>query len=514
MEIEVALLLECLSPYKPISNIKTNEKICIATISFFDKKSPPLEKETLFIGYAADLPSQLLINESIYLICLANCEISALYLENPNIKLIILDSNVELIHVYNAVNSLLNDERRLRHVTAQLFQAITKDFSLQQMCDLGYELLGNPVTILDNSLKTVARTSAIEVDDAIWAEYKKTGGYISTELLPLIATQNEFKQDYNKENPFIMDKGKLKYKRMVSHIFASKKVLGTMVVVESENPFSEIDFQITKMITRALSLEMKKNSFILYSKGLAYEHFFKDLLDGMHDKNFVQEKLKTQFLLIKENLYILTIDISEFDATYKTLQYFRESLDEVIFDCKSIIYNNYIVIIIMRNNDCMLSEMELERLNAFLRKNNLYSGISKCFHDIMDIRLYFNQAIAAASLSRQIRNESRLSHYKDYIIYHLIDLASQQQFELRQLCNESLLNLVEYDGQNNTSYTQNLYQYLIHERNLAHTSLALHLHRNSLSYRIEKIQEIMKVDLDDSDIRLHLLLTYKILDLL
>ena len=513
MEIEIALLLECLSPYKPLSNIKINEKICISTISLFDKKSPPLEKEHLFIGYATDLPSQALINQCIFLICIANCEISEVYLENPHIKLIILDANAELIRVYNAVNSLLSDERRIKHVTAKLFQAITKDFSLQQMCDLGYELLGNPVTILDNSLKTVACTSDIEIDDAIWTEYKKTGGYISPELLPLFATQNEFKQDFNEVSPFIMDKGKLKYKRMISHMFAGKKVLGTMVVVESEKSFSAIDFQITKMITKTLSLEMKKNSFILYSKGLAYEHFFKDLLDGMHDKSLVQEKVKNQFLVIKENLYILTIDISEFDKTYKTLQYFRESLDEIIFDCKSIIYNDYIVIIIMRNHDSILSEMELERLNGFFKKNNLYGGISRCFHDIMDIRLYFSQAVAAASLSRQTRNESRLSNYKDFIIYHLIDLASQQ-FELKQLCNESLLKLVEYDSQNNTSYTQNLYQYLIHERNLAHTSLALHLHRNSLSYRIEKIQEIMKVDLDDSDIRLHLLLSYKIIDLL
>ena len=513
MEIEIAALLKYLSPYKPLSKIKTSEKICTSMIELFDTNTFFSEKETLFIGYAADLPSQLLISQSICLICIANCEISEVYLENPHVKLIILDADAELIHVYNAVNSLLSNERRIESATAKLFQAITKESSLQQMCDLSYELLGNPVTILDNSFKTVARTSDIEVDDTIWTEYKKTGGYISTELLSLFANQNEFKQDFNEESPFIMDKGKLKYKRMVSHIFAGKKVLGTMVIVESEKPFSTIDFQITKMITKTLSMEMKKNSFILYSKGLAYENFFKDLLDGMVDKSLVQEKVKNQFLVIKESLCILTIDISEFDKTYKTLQYFRESLDEIIFDCKSIIYNDYIVIIIMRSQDSMLSEMELERLNGFLRKNNLYGGISRCFHDIIDIKLYFNQAVAAAALSRQTKNKSRLSHYKDFIIYHLIDLASKQ-FEPKQLCNESLLNLVEYDNQNNTSYTQNLYQYLIHERNLAHTSLALHLHRNSLSYRIEKIQEIMKVDLDDCDIRLHLLLTYKILDLL
>lgn len=513
MKIKIAALLDCLEPYQPLCNIKNDQKIFISRIGLFDKNTPPVEKEVLFIGYASDLPANTSVEHGINLICIKNCTIPETYFVNPSIHLIALDSGAELIAVYNAVNLLFSDERQMEQVTYRLFQSVIKDFSLHQICDIGYELLGNPIVIVDNSLKNIAWTSNVEVDDPIWIEFNQTGGYISNESLLLLTTQSEFKQDFNQSSPFIMSKGQLKHRRMVNHIFVDQKVIGTMIVVESEKPFREIDFPIVSMIVKVLSLEMKKNSFILYSKGLAEEHFFKDLLDGMHDKDLIQEKLKTQQLVIKANLYLLTIDISEFDRTYKTLQYFREFLDKMIFDCKSILYNDYIVMIMMHDNDIALSEAELERLTAFFKENNLYGGISRCFHDILDIKVHFNQAVTAAALSRRLKNENRISFYKDVSVYHFIDLAVQK-IDPKQLCNESLLKLIDYDRQNSTSYTQNLYQYLINERNLAHTTLALHIHRNTLIYRINKIIEIIKVDLEDSDVRFQLLLTYKILDLL
>ena len=39
------------------------------------------------------------------------------------------------------------------------------------------------------------------------------------------------------------------------------------------------------------------------------------------------------------------------------------------------------------------------------------------------------------------------------------------------------------------------------------------MHRNSVIYRLNKIQEILGLDLDDPDVRLRLLISFKILEL-
>ena len=58
-----------------------------------------------------------------------------------------------------------------------------------------------------------------------------------------------------------------------------------------------------------------------------------------------------------------------------------------------------------------------------------------------------------------------------------------------------------------------LYVYLISERNIALTARRVHMHRNGVLYRIQKIQYTLGLDLDSADVRLRLLLSFKILDM-
>ncbi|WP_415536495.1 helix-turn-helix domain-containing protein [Dehalobacter sp. 4CP] len=52
--------------------------------------------------------------------------------------------------------------------------------------------------------------------------------------------------------------------------------------------------------------------------------------------------------------------------------------------------------------------------------------------------------------------------------------------------------------------------YLQCERNYVKTAEKLFIHRNYLLYRIERISELTGLDLDSPDIRLHILMSYRI----
>ena len=52
--------------------------------------------------------------------------------------------------------------------------------------------------------------------------------------------------------------------------------------------------------------------------------------------------------------------------------------------------------------------------------------------------------------------------------------------------------------------------YLANERNVSQTAKALYLHRNSVTYRIEKISSIMKTSLDNADNRLSIELSIRL----
>ena len=59
-----------------------------------------------------------------------------------------------------------------------------------------------------------------------------------------------------------------------------------------------------------------------------------------------------------------------------------------------------------------------------------------------------------------------------------------------------------------------MYVYLSVERNVAHTARLVHMHRNGVLYRIEKIKDTLGLDLESSEVRLRLMISFKIMEYL
>lgn len=75
---------------------------------------------------------------------------------------------------------------------------------------------------------------------------------------------------------------------------------------------------------------------------------------------------------------------------------------------------------------------------------------------------------------------------------------SQNQQEIMDYCNERLRRIEEYDHANGTYLEDTLLAYYMNEFNIGKTAAQLYVHRNSLQYRLRKIEEIMEMQLDDS----------------
>lgn len=72
--------------------------------------------------------------------------------------------------------------------------------------------------------------------------------------------------------------------------------------------------------------------------------------------------------------------------------------------------------------------------------------------------------------------------------------------------------LKDYDSKNNTELYKTLKIYLKLERNALQTAKALFIHRSSLFYRIERITQLTKINLDDPKERLILQLSYCLME--
>ena len=75
-----------------------------------------------------------------------------------------------------------------------------------------------------------------------------------------------------------------------------------------------------------------------------------------------------------------------------------------------------------------------------------------------------------------------------------------------------LKQLKKHDEENGTDYYNTLRVYLLCERDQTLAAKTLCIHRNSLVYRVNRLKEMLEIDLDSADIRLHILLSYFVSD--
>ena len=141
----------------------------------------------------------------------------------------------------------------------------------------------------------------------------------------------------------------------------------------------------------------------------------------------------------------------------------------------------------------------------------LYAGISSPVRGPGELYIADRQARAALDRTFQLRSEKWMLTFSDCALQYMLS-RTQTDMEPRSLAAPELLELIDYDRENDTRYFETLRTYLIEERDIPRTAQALIIHRTTLQYRLRKMQSIVSLDLEDPWKRLYLLMSLWILD--
>ncbi len=158
----------------------------------------------------------------------------------------------------------------------------------------------------------------------------------------------------------------------------------------------------------------------------------------------------------------------------------------------------------------------LERIFTRMQQNRgtaglpAYScGIGRVAKDIQGIPQSFREAQRAVEIGRRLFGEGKVYSLARLGIYRLL-FYLEGQSELTNFYQETLGPLLNYDSRHDGTYIETLECYFHYNGNLSQTARAMHFHRNSLIYRLERIEEILGRSLEDSELRLSLQMALKI----
>jgi len=143
----------------------------------------------------------------------------------------------------------------------------------------------------------------------------------------------------------------------------------------------------------------------------------------------------------------------------------------------------------------------------------LLAGVGGTGIGMEGARASYRQAQEALSLARQVPAWGPVLSFSDLGALRLL-CELRESPELAAFCQEQLGALLAYDQAHGTELLSTLRAFFAHHGNISRAAEALHLHRNSLIYRLERIAEIAGTDLEEAENRFALQLALRLLPLL
>ncbi len=139
----------------------------------------------------------------------------------------------------------------------------------------------------------------------------------------------------------------------------------------------------------------------------------------------------------------------------------------------------------------------------------LYIGVGNSTGYLEDVKLSRNEASAAIKVADITNAEESIYFYKDQGLYTLISKISDEKF-LDEFVEKNLGRLIHADELHDGRLCETLENYLNHNCSAKYTAESMYLHRNTLNYRLNKIQELLGRDLNDIESCLTLKLAFMI----
>jgi purine catabolism regulator len=136
-------------------------------------------------------------------------------------------------------------------------------------------------------------------------------------------------------------------------------------------------------------------------------------------------------------------------------------------------------------------------------------GVGRVYEGLDGLRRAFREAEQALEIGQQLFGPAGLTYFGDLGIYRLL-FPLRDTTDLTAFYTETLGPLVEYDRRTNGELLHTLEVYFACHTNLSEAARALHLHRNSLLYRLQRIEEVLGISLADADTSLSLQVALRI----
>ena len=435
-----------------------------------------------------------------------------LYIESSNVLFHDGDNAVACVHGKNilwiktpVVNVVFNkvleffEERQVWE--QKINRMITSNCLLKDILNEFRDVIPLPLMVLDNGQMLLATSEnyGIGTLDGEWDLGLQTGRF---QVQTLNAYNVLYQEKIDEKDFYEVPADPFPHPSYNRNIFIESEFVGfiSMILVKEMKEVYKDWFEIAcNAIMNWVTLYMQQNEILLR------QEIFSELLEGdiSHVERFANV-MDTYGWLPEDQKRLF--ELRCISSTLNMNQHISKVLNRESVAIYAIEYQNDIVAMV---NDSLMPQQHFNGvILPLLQKSGYYGGISDSFSDLRNLYQHYLQARVA--LQHGEAQAGSFHHIKDHMVPYIFQvITSQNELDMRHPSLEIMKN---YDCQNGSDYYRILKVYLQCGCSQTQAAEKLFLHRNTLIRKIEKIQELFPVDLNNYEVRLHLMMSYEMDD--
>ncbi|HLX59452.1 MAG TPA: helix-turn-helix domain-containing protein [Ktedonobacteraceae bacterium] len=322
--------------------------------------------------------------------------------------------------------------------------------------------------------------------------------------------------------------------RIMIPILIRHEVVGYLSMIGEEREFDFLERLILGQVSPILALEFARERERSEVESRYQAEALMDVLQGNYQQ---AEEMIARARLLGYDLtsmqvaaiFELSPDEPDYAQGSLQLQWQRRLREELLRSWPSAWISSearrvIVLLPVMEGNKQSEAESEqailtrLERALARTQQGNggmpAYSGgIGYIAGSVSDVSQSYQQAQQALEIGRRLFGNGKLHSFAQLGIYRLL-FHLYGQHELAAFYEETLGPLLDADTKSSIDPIGTLEGFFHFNGNLSETARAMHLHRNSLLYRLGRIEELLGHPLEDPELRLSLQIALKIRHLL
>ncbi len=398
----------------------------------------------------------------------------------------------------------------------RLFSAFQTSYDIQRFADKAYEILGNPLMIINSDRRLLASAGSFPENRADVLE-EINQGYVSEEVNAELEAAGILDDVRHAGHSIISENERFGQRWVTSVITYHHMEMGRLDMLELDRMVSDTDLELVDFAGSLAGIMIDKLGLAGKRAGSG-----SSVLDDILSNSLANEKtMRAQLALSSmplDDTYALVQLVGERDLARAHIQLIASRVTHAFRNSLWTIRDNRLVVLIALGQRSTKgwdaygrAERVLGKRKEFvntLERNGLRAYVSEPFEQLGLAPARYQQVVSLVSSGISDQPITFFWRHR----YEVLTSLAQTFGEVDMMLDKRVVAMSLYDKEHGTAYLETACRTVEFPGSPAEAAKALNVHRNTYFYRVNKISELFFIDLRCGEDRLAVAFSTRVLD--